>query len=119
MIESIVGCEVTQVSFGGTFIIRLSPSGDISIEGAMGIEVAGRAVGEDDTDARVARLVDLFGTRIQLAEILPTGDLRVRFSNQTVITVEAGSAYEAFDLNLPGSPSKVVGGAGGRLEVWD
>lgn len=119
MMNDLVGAEVTQVCFGGPLILRLSPSGDISIEGAMVIESAGRVLDVDDLDARTGRLVDLFASRIVEAEILPSGDLRLAFTNDTVITIEAGSAYEAFNVNLPGHPSKVVGGADGRLEVWD
>lgn len=119
MVEDLIGAEVIQVCFGGPLIIRLSPSADISIEGAMVIESAGRVLDADDHDARAGRLVDLFASRIVEAEILPTGDLRLEFTNDTVITIEAGSAYEAFNVNLPGHPSKILGGADGRLEVWD
>lgn len=119
ILEGMIGLEVQQVCFGGPTILRLWPEGDISMEGMVRLSIAGMNSPSQTTDWIVARLADLVGVEILTAAIDPSNDLRITLSNGAELSVESASAYEAFNINLASSPSKIVGGAGGRLELWD
>lgn len=119
ILDAMVGLEVQQVCFGGPTILRMWPGGELSIEGTLALfDVVSDAIVEP-LDLMNARLVSLVGSRVAFAEIEPSGDLKVRFECGTVLTVFVEGEYEAYDITLATSPSKIIGGENGRLEFWD
>jgi hypothetical protein len=120
---NIAQSEVTQICFGNQTVLRLSPTAEMAIEGAFDwVHHGGNPVLIDDPTSALkvaGQLAELVGCSIVCGQISDAVDLTLTFSDGSSIRVRGSSAYEAFDLNLQGSPVKIVGGSQGRLEIWD
>lgn len=123
---SIVGCSLTEVSFGYRVVLTLHPGAQLIIGGTFDFRSASgesHVVGVDSTEqlARVSPLlVALVGRGLRVAAVDDGGRLSLEFEEGSAIRVDPAARYEAFDLLFPGQvPSRILSTPGGALEIWD
>lgn len=121
---SLVGSEVTQIILGFEVGLVLWPEASLRIGAPFSILASGGAgavVFESPEDAiqDSQQVASLFGQKIVAAHISEVSELTLKFSTGMSLVVPSNDRFEAFSLELGGSPSKIVCVAGGEIELWD
>ena len=120
---NLVGAEVTQINLGFEFVLLLWPEASIQVGGPFTISERGAGVisfaSPEEVLGNPEAVASLFRRHLTKAIISDSNELNLEFSDGMSVAVPPSQGIEAFGLNLPGSPSKIVCIAGGTLEIWD
>ena len=119
----IVGHWVTRVSFENGVLLETLEGARLRLEGTFSVTPSRGPATLIEDPCRVGQgavtILRLLHATVREAEAGDDGSLSILFENGERLEVGPDPAYEAWEIDLPGSPSKIVCMPGGKLAIWD